>query len=646
MENLRTDMSNGFIRVAAASPDVKVADVDANVEAICGLISELDDKGVEVAVFPELCVTGYTCGDLFHNATLLKSASEALVKIQRFLENRCISVIVGYPRVDANKLYNSAAFIDKSRIITVDKTYIPSYGEFYEKRWFEPADINMAASNLIELTNGTIIGLEICEDLWAPIAPSAYMTLSGAQVVFNLSASNDVIYKYDYLRKLVLAQSQKCACGYVYASSGFGESTTDVVFLPKQMIAECGEMLAENDRYDLLNKCKYVISDIDLDLIDAVRIKDTTIADCARNSNLESLGGRVNDRFVYSHECACLCRDVNPLPFVPSGLDADMHLDEILNMQCAGLLKRLSVLPTHNVVIGISGGLDSTLALMVSVYAYRLCGFPLKDITAVTMPGFGTSGRTYRNALELMKQLGVTVREISIKDAVCQHFNDIGHDINQIDVTYENSQARERTQILMDIANQVNGIVLGTGDLSELALGWCTYNGDHMSMYGINAGVPKTLVKALVARVAVKYKAENEIVSQILFDIVDTPISPELKPTDEHGDIAQITENSVGPYELHDFFIYYWLKYGFSLPKIFYLATIAFEDKYDRITILRWLRVFVCRFFTQQFKRSCLPDGPKVTEVSLSPRGDWRMPSDASYKLWLKSLDEIENELL
>ncbi len=637
-------MSNGYLRVAAVSPRIKVADIKHNLGSIIRHIDILESKGVEVAVFPELCVTGYTCGDLFLNRTLLAEASEAINEIKRYLCRKSITVIIGYPRVCGEAVYNSAAIINSDTVETVDKTYIPNYGEFYEKRWFEPSAHTDSRQKIFSLPSGVNIGVEICEDLWAPIPPSSYLSMDGAMVMFNLSASNDVIYKYERLRQMVIQQSLRCACGYVYASSGCGESSTDVVFLPKLMIAECGEMLVENNRYSIDASADYVISDMDLQLISAARYKDGTFSECKRRS----VAAVVCDS-ITTTECVtalskdALYRTIDKLPFVPKGEDAGSHFEEIVSLQSMALLQRLSVLPARNVVIGVSGGLDSTLALLIAVNAYKLAGFPADGITAVTMPGFGTSGRTYANALRLMQLLGVSTREISIKDAVLGHFRDIGHDPEVTDVTYENSQARERTQILMDIANQQNAIVIGTGDLSELALGWCTYNGDQMSMYGVNAGIPKTLIRAIVAYISCTYRKENSEISGILNDIVCTPMSPELKPVDENGNIAQKTECAVGPYELHDFFIYYFLKYGFSFTKIFNLASKAFCDEYKPKEIIHWLRVFVKRFFSQQFKRSCMPDGPKVLDVSLSPRGDWRMPSDASVALWLQEIDMIES---
>lgn len=636
-------MTNGFVRVAAVSSKVKVADVAENFKYICEAIDTLECKHVDIAVFPELCVTGYTCGDLFRSTDLINAANQVVDALQKYLSGKHLAVIVGFPAIENDTLYNCAAYLSASKRVVVKKSYLPDYNEFYEKRRFK-AGSSAVQPTVIAADCGINIAVEICEDLWAPVAPSTLSALAGAEVIFNLSASNDILYKYDALINLVTSHSQRCCCGYVYASSGVGESTTDVVFLPKQIIAECGTVIAENNRYEIVNETTFTISDIDMDAIRAVRLNTNTFADCASNHDIESqIYDAPHDDFDY--ELPLEYRKLSKLPFVPQGKDAYRHLDEIVSMQTSALLKRLSVLPHHGIVVGISGGLDSTLALMIAVNTYKVAGYPLSDITAITMPGFGTSGRTYNNALRLMELLGVDMQEISIKDAVLQHFKDIKHNPEDIDVTYENAQARERTQILMDVANQQNAIVLGTGDLSELALGWCTYNGDHMSMYGINSGVPKTLIRAIVARIADGFEKESPEIAAILRDIVATPISPELKPTDKHGDIAQITENSVGPYELQDFFLYYWLKYCYSLEKIFYLATQAFSDTYSKAEILKWLRVFIRRFFTQQFKRSCIPDGPKVTQVSLSPRGDWRMPSDACMNLWISQLNNIESKL-
>lgn len=644
-------MVDGFFRVASAVPAVQPADVESNVTSIVNLIGRLRDRGVELAVFPEMSLTGYTCADLFHNATLLDAVGPAIKEICEATRSAGSPVvIVGAPIVFDGTLYNCAVAIKGRVLAVVPKTYIPNYNEFYEKRWWASApettqkwqapdgtEVPFGVKTLLDL-RGVKVGIEICEDLWTPIPPSTFAAMAGAQVIVNLSASDDLIGKYAYLRSLVSQQSARCLGAYVYSSAGYGESSTDLVFDGKALIAENGTMLAANERWQ--HEAQFVIADIDIEALDRDRLHMGSFADCARRN------GACDDYCVVRCEPEVtansreLLREVNPMPFVPA---SDSHLrercEEIVNIQVAGLCRRLEFTHCRNLVIGISGGLDSTLALLVAVRAFDRIGLDRKGICGVTMPGFGTTGRTYRNALGLMDALGIDVREISIVPAVNQHFSDIGHDPEVHDVTYENSQARERTQLLMDIANQTGGMVLGTGDLSELALGWATYNGDHMSMYGVNAGVPKTLVRHLT-----RYFAEN-IVDQkcknILTDIIDTPISPELIPAAADGTIKQKTEDLVGPYELHDFFLYYTLRYGFTPRRIFLLATKAFGESYSRETIKHWITVFFRRFFAQQFKRSCLPDGPKVGSVCLSPRGDWRMPSDASSSLWLAQCREL-----
>lgn len=641
-----TIMKHGFYRVAAVAPKVTVADVAANTAEITALIGEAYAKGADLATFPELCVTAYTCGDLFHSAILLRDAQNALVKIAETSEKTPGMLIsVGAPVCLNNVLFNCAIFIADGKILAyIPKTFIPNNGEFYEKRWFASGlgvetDVDGVpfGTNIIINHCGVLIGAEICEDLWSPIPPSGRLAAAGAEIIVNLSASDDLIGKYDYLKDLVRMQSARCMSAYVYASAGYGESTTDIVFDAKLFIYECGHLLAENRRWQRSNQ--FIINDIDLETIRQDRRESSTF------STSYILEGQ-SFITVQSNRSRCsddlnLLRTVNPLPFVPANGDILANrCEEVISIQVAGLAKRLEVTHCKNLVIGISGGLDSTLALLVAVRTFDSLGLDRKGITGITMPGFGTTGRTYNNALALMKALGITMREISIVPAVKQHFKDIGHDIENHDVTYENSQARERTQILMDVANQVNGMVLGTGDLSELALGWATYNGDQMSMYGINAGIPKTLVKYLTRYFALDQSAGEE--RNALLDILDTPISPELLPAAKDGAIQQKTENLVGPYELHDFFLFYTLRHGFTPHRIFMLAETAFKDKFDRATILKWERTFFRRFFTQQFKRSCMPDGPKVGSISLSPRGDWRMPSDASSAAWLADLDSIE----
>ena len=651
-------MKDGFFRVAAAVPPVTIADPAANAEAIAQICTTLAAEGVELAVFPELSVTGYTCGDLFHTSTLLAGALDALRSLaEASAEWHGLTAVVGAPLRYANALYNCAVAIANGHIqAIVPKTYLPNYNEFYEKRLFTGAapdlsgtllDAPFSARQLLELSGGVKVGVEICEDLWTPIPPSSRLALAGAQVVVNLSASDDLIGKYDYLRSLIAQQSARCLCAYVYSSAGFGESSTDLVFDGKAIVAENGSILASNPRWQ--QGAQYSIADIDIAALDRDRLHMGSFSESALRevgtAPLPSVtidGNAPADVFP-----SPLRRRVNPHPFVPaSDAEIDRRADEIINIQAAGLARRLAATGCRTLVVGISGGLDSTLALLVATKAFDRLSLPRTGIIGVTMPGFGTTGRTHSNALTLMEGLGVTSREIPIGPAVSLHFADIGHDPAVHDVTYENSQARERTQILMDVANQAGGMVLGTGDLSELALGWATYNGDHMSMYGVNASVPKTLVKYLVRWFA--DRDPNPSVAAALRDIIDTPISPELIPADPDGNIAQKTEDLVGPYELHDFFLYYTLRYGFSPRRIYRLALEAFttdnpqvEGTYTPDVIRHWLRTFVRRFFNQQFKRSCLPDGPKVGSVCLSPRGDWRMPSDATSRLWLAELDSL-----
>ena len=637
-------MKYGFVKVAAAVPAVKVADVDYNVQQIESIIAQAEGRGVEVIVFPELCITGYTCQDLFKEQLLLDRAESAVITLLDFTRKLDIISIVGLPVVINGLLYNCAAVIQSGQLLgIIPKTYLPNYAEFYEKRWFASAqDLNptvfyfagtsvsvSAEPKLFVTTYGMKFGVEICEDVWAPIPPSNNLALSGADIIFNLSASNELIGKHAYLKSLLSQQSARTISGYVYASSGFGESTQDVVYGGNAMIFENGHLLVEGDRFCFspqVQQCQ-----IDVEKLRVERRQNTTFINAQRSSHaLEIACKPVQERDFE------LLRTIDPHPFIPKNEDMASACEEILNIQVAGLAKRLYHINAQKAVIGISGGLDSTLALLVTVKAFDKLDLNRKGIIGITMPGFGTTDRTHNNAVKLMQTLGVTIREIGIAKAVKQHFEDIGHEMKIHDITYENSQARERTQILMDVANQENAIVIGTGDLSELALGWATYNGDHMSMYGVNAGVPKTLIRYLVTYVS------SEMATETLLDIVDTPISPELIPADEKGNIKQKTEDLVGPYELHDFFIYYFLRYGFSPKKIFLMAQKAFASTYDDATIKKWLTTFCRRFFNQQFKRSCLPDGPKVGSVSLSPRGDWRMPSDASSALWLKECEGLD----
>ena len=644
-------MKHGFIKVAAAVPAVKVADIAYNVAQIESLIAQAEGQGVEIIVFPELCVTGYSCQDLFKEQLLIDKAEEALILLLDFTRKIDVVCVIGLPVQIGALLYNCAAVIQGGSLLgIVPKTYLPNYGEFYEKRWFASAqdltatEIYMAGSpirvtpepQIFTTCDGVNFGVEICEDVWAPTPPSNRLSLAGADIVLNLSASDELIGKHQYLRSLLCQQSARTMCGYVYASCGFGESTQDVVYGGNAMIVENGKLLAEGDRFSFQPQIK--IAQIDVELLRTERRMNSTFITAQTRMRQSVVSIPCKPVSPRDFE---LMRAVNPHPFIPASGQMAESCEEIFNIQVAGLAKRLYHIQATKAVVGISGGLDSTLALLVTVRAFDKLGLDRQGIIGITMPGFGTTDRTHNNAIELMKSLGVTIREISIAKAVTQHFEDIGHDPLKHDVTYENSQARERTQILMDVANQVNGIVIGTGDLSELALGWATYNGDHMSMYGVNAGVPKTLIRYLV-----EYYA-NQVVSgqpaqTILLDVVDTPISPELIPADELGNIKQKTEDLVGPYELHDFFIYYFLRYGFRPSKILLMAQKAFEGIYDDDAIRKWLTVFCRRFFNQQFKRSCLPDGPKVGSVSLSPRGDWRMPSDASSALWLKDLENLK----
>ena len=641
-------MNYGFVKVAAAVPRVKIADCKYNAGQLESLIAIADGKGVQIITFPEMCITAYTCGDLFGQQLLLEEAEMGLMQILNNTRQLDIISILGMPIAVNSTVINAAVVIQKGKILgVVPKTYLPNYKEFYEQRWFTSAlqvaednvrlcgQIVPMGTNLLFETSDTTFGIEICEDLWSTIPPSSTLALQGAEILFNLSADNEGIGKHSYLRSLISQQSARCIAGYVFSSCGFGESTTDVVFAGNGLIYENGSELAHNKRFSLEEQL--VISEIDVERLRAERRINTTFAASKGTVPSGKKPLRITTEFVNSKELN-LTRTFDMHPFVPQGETLNERCEEVFSIQVAGLAQRLVHTGAKTAVIGISGGLDSTLALLVCVRTFDKLELPRKNIIGVTMPGFGTTDRTYHNALSLMKSLGITIREISIKEACIQHFKDINHNINIHDVTYENSQARERTQILMDIANQTWGMVIGTGDLSELALGWATYNGDHMSMYGVNGSVPKTLVKYLV-----KWVAENDIDEEsriTLLDIVETPISPELIPADENGEIQQKTEDLVGPYELHDFFLYYFMRFGFRPSKIYYLANIAFKDIYDEETIKKWLSTFFRRFFNQQFKRSCLPEGPKVGSISISPRGDWRMPSDASSATWLK---EIEN---
>ena len=641
-------MKYGFIKVAAAVPAVKVADVVYNVQEIEKLISLADSEHVEIVCFPELCITGYTCQDLFKEQLLLTKAEEGLLMLLDFTRTLDIICVVGLPVQVGGLLLNCAAVIQHGSILgVVPKTYLPNYNEFYEKRWFasaqdlNPTDIYLAGTpvrlssepKLFQTSDGVKFGVEICEDVWAPIPPSNNLTMAGADIILNCSASNELIGKHRYLRSLVAQQSARTMSGYVYASSGFGESTQDVVYAGNAMIFENGKVLVEGDRFSFQPQLQK--AQIDVERLRTERHTNSTFINAQRDAHALIIDAKpTQDEHPFE-----FTRPVDAHPFIPKDDEMTETCEEILNIQTSGLAKRLIHTNCQHVVIGISGGLDSTLALLVCVRTFDRLGYDRKGIIGVTMPGFGTTDRTHDNAASLMQTLGISQMEIPITEAVKQHFSDIGHDAAIHDATYENSQARERTQILMDLANKLNAIVVGTGDLSELALGWATYNGDHMSMYGVNAGIPKTLIQYIIKYIAstAAFSAQRET----LLDIVDTPISPELTPADEKGNIKQKTEDLVGPYELHDFFLYYFMRFGFRPAKIFLLAQHAFGNAYDHDTIKKWLQTFCRRFFSQQFKRSCLPDGPKVGSISLSPRGDWRMPSDACSTLWLKECEEL-----
>lgn len=649
---------DGLIKVATALPRVEVANVTFNTQDIENLIVKAEGKGVEILCFPELALTAYTCQDLFAQQLLLDEAEQGLLKLLELSRNVQLAVVVGLPVSHRGMLFNCAAVVQQGKIFgLVPKTYLPNYHEFYEKRWFTSASALshnesiricgqttvIGVEQLFHINDATF-GIEICEDLWAPVPPSNNLALQGAEIVLNLSASNDLVGKTDYVRQLVKGQSARCHCAYLYAGAGFGESTQDLVFGGRAFIAENGTILAESNQFSL--EPQLIISEVDVELLRSERRSNTSFSQSIAQQTAQQMPFRVAELEMVLREQAST-RTYDPLPFVPQGAQLGTRCHEILNIQSLGLAKRLKHTHTNHLVVGISGGLDSTLALLIAVHTFDLLGLERKGIVGITMPGFGTTDRTYNNALLLMKELGITIREIPIAAAVRQHFADINHNEEVHDVTYENAQARERTQILMDVANQVGGMVLGTGDLSELALGWATYNGDHMSMYAVNASIPKTLVKHLV-----RWVADNIMEAgchDVLLDIVDTPISPELLPADQQGQITQKTEDLVGPYELHDFFLYYTLRYGFKPSKIFRLAVSAFSTSdasrnvcsYPETTIAHWLHVFFRRFFQQQFKRSCLPDAPKVGSCSLSPRGDWRMPSDASANIWLAECEHL-----
>lgn len=644
----------GLVRVGAAVPSLALGNVKENMKRHLAMMREAKEKHVSIVTFPELSLTGYTCGDLFFQRRLLDDVTDALLTLKDEMPEEIIAV-VGAPLEIEGALYNCAVVLHKGEIISaVPKTFLPNNGEFYEKRWFQSGDARRDASVAIpklktdvcrqaifETEDGVRFGIELCEDLWAPLPPSTMLSVEGAEIILNLSASNELLSKREYRQQLISQQSARCQCGYVYVSAGMGESSSDLVFSGHSVIASCGTVIRESEGY--LADNYLMTADVDVDRIRADRMKQSSFADCA--AQVRAMW-KQEPNILRTMENALLPDDVTPdyrvskHPFIPSDkASRQLRCAQILAMQATALARRLAV-TGGKVVVGISGGLDSTLALLAACKAVDMLHLPRTNILGITMPCFGTTDRTYHNALDLMTSLGVSQREIPIHNAVRQHFADIGHDESDHSVTYENCQARERTQVLMDVANKIGAIVLGTGDLSEIALGWCTYNADHMSMYGVNSGVPKTLVRWVI-----QTAAENEAFSssrECLQSILDTPISPELLPPDEKGNILQQTEDVVGPYALHDFFLYYAIRFGYPPKKVFDLCCIAFQDDFSGETILKWLKNFYRRFWTQQFKRNCMPDGVKIGSIALSPRGDWRMPSDAQYKAWMDECDCIK----
>ena len=644
----------GLVRVGAAVPSLALGNVKENMKRHLAMMREAKEKHVSIVTFPELSLTGYTCGDLFFQRRLLDDVTDALLTLKDEMPEEIIAV-VGAPLEIEGALYNCAVVLHKGEIISaVPKTFLPNNGEFYEKRWFQSGDARRDAwvaipklktdvcrQAIFETEDGVRFGIELCEDLWAPLPPSTMLSVSGAEIILNLSASNELLSKREYRQQLISQQSARCQCGYVYVSAGMGESSSDLVFSGHSVIASCGTVIRESEGY--LADNYLMTADVDIDRIRADRMKQSSFADCA--AQVRAMW-KQEPNILRTMENALLPDDVAPdyrvskHPFIPSDkASRQLRCAQILAMQATALARRLSV-TGGKVVVGISGGLDSTLALLAACKAVDMLHLPRTNILGITMPCFGTTDRTYHNALDLMTSLGVSQREIPIHNAVRQHFADIGHDESDHSVTYENCQARERTQVLMDVANKIGAIVLGTGDLSEIALGWCTYNADHMSMYGVNSGVPKTLVRWVI-----QTAAENEAFSssrECLQSILDTPISPELLPPDEKGNILQQTEDVVGPYALHDFFLYYAIRFGYPPKKVFDLCCIAFQDDFSCETILKWLKNFYRRFWTQQFKRNCMPDGVKIGSIALSPRGDWRMPSDAQYKAWMDECDCIK----
>lgn len=644
----------GLVRVGAAVPSLALGNVKENMKRHLAMMREAKEKHVSIVTFPELSLTGYTCGDLFFQRRLLDDVTDALLALKDEMPEGILAV-VGAPLEIEGALYNCAVVLHKGEIISaVSKTFLPNNGEFYEKRWFQSGDARRDASVAIpklktdvcrqaifETEDGVRFGIELCEDLWAPLPPSTMLSVEGAEIILNLSASNELLSKREYRQQLISQQSARCQCGYVYVSAGMGESSSDLVFSGHSVIASCGTVIRESEGY--LADNYLMTADIDIDRIRADRMKQSSFADCA--AQVRAMW-KQEPNILRTMENALLPDDAAPdyrvskHPFIPSDkASRQLRCAQILAMQATALARRLAV-TGGKVVVGISGGLDSTLALLAACKAVDMLHLPRTNILGITMPCFGTTDRTYHNALDLMTSLGVSQREIPIHKAVRQHFADIGHDESDHSVTYENCQARERTQVLMDVANKIGAIVLGTGDLSEIALGWCTYNADHMSMYGVNSGVPKTLVRWVI-----QTAAENEAFSssrECLQSILDTPISPELLPPDEKGNILQQTEDVVGPYALHDFFLYYAIRFGYPPKKVFELCCIAFQDDFSCETILKWLKNFYRRFWTQQFKRNCMPDGVKIGSIALSPRGDWRMPSDAQYKAWMDECDCIK----
>jgi NAD+ synthase (glutamine-hydrolysing) len=655
MENDKQFGNYGFFRVASAIPELNVADCRFNLQQIKKLILEANEQKIQIVCFPELCITGYTCGDLFFQQNLIREAKEAIFTLVEETADLQVCFIVGAPLLLESKLYNCAFICHKGEIRgIVPKIYLPNYQEFYEKRWFEssPLGTNLSieksvhgpeeiGTNLLFNFGEFKFAVEICEDLWSVIPPSSHHALAGARMIFNLSASNELIGKRQYVKSLISQQSARCQAAYIYVAAGFGESSTDLVYSGNAYIYENGRLLAESKRFQM--EQQLIVSEIDIDLLGEERQKNTTFSNqqAGFDYKLVNLSTRDEEDEAWRGDSFRMSRPVNPTPFIPASGDYNESCEEIFSIQVSGLAQRVRHTGVKSLVIGVSGGLDSTLALLVCAKTADKLGLSREMICGVTMPGFGTSERTYANAVRLIKSLGLTFREISIVAACEQHFKDIGHDPAIRNITYENVQARERTQILMDLANQLNGLVVGTGDMSELALGWTTYNGDQMSMYGVNAGIPKTLVQHLVRWVT---NTQIDATSRsTLLDILDTPVSPELLPADSSGQIAQFTEEVIGPYRLHDFFLFYLLRYGFTPEKIYFLAKHAFKGEYNDSTILKWLEVFYRRFFSQQFKRSCMPDGPKVGSVNLSPRGDWRMPSDACANLWIEEIERLKN---